>query len=101
VHNNGGAAILAHPGNNVKEDITLLEEIIKYGVQGLEAFSSYHNPEQISFYRSYAETHRLVITCGSDFHGKTKKNIKLGSSPCDGLEAQMIEALMRAIDQKH
>lgn len=101
VHNNCGAAILAHPGNNVKEDIVLLEEIFHQDVQGLEAFSSYHNPQQISFYRVYAETHGLLITCGSDFHGKTKKNIKLGSSPCDGLEAQMIDALMRAIDQRH
>lgn len=78
----GGIAILAHPGNNTKENMELLDKIFAYDVVGLEAYSSYHTPEQIEFYRNYAKEHHLCITAGSDFHGKTKPSIHLGEMEC-------------------
>ena len=86
IHNAGGIAILAHPGNNTKENISLLDKIFSYGVVGLEAYSSYHTPKQIEFYRHYAHIHQLSITAGSDFHGKTKPSIHLGEMLCDHQE---------------
>lgn len=73
-----GLAVFAHPGNNIKEDETLLYEIMKAGLDGIEAYSSYHSQDQVDFYISHAEKNNWLITCGSDFHGKNKPSIKLG-----------------------
>lgn len=83
IQNAGGTAVLAHPGNNTKENIALLDKIFAYDLIGIEAYSSYHTPEQVEFYRNYAEKHKLSISAGSDFHGKTKPNIHLGEMQCD------------------
>lgn len=82
IQNAGGIAILAHPGNNTKENTTLLNAIFTYDVKGMEVYSSYHSKEQIQFYEDYAKKHSLAITCGSDFHGKTKPAIHLGGHGC-------------------
>ena len=41
--------MLAHPGNSLKGRMELLEDIVNLGIQGIEAYSSYHTPEQNSF----------------------------------------------------
>ncbi|MGM9946593.1 PHP domain-containing protein [Floccifex sp.] len=69
---------LAHPGNNVKEDEALLEDIIALGIDGLEVYSSYHSKEQIEYYKQKAFQHHLIMSAGSDFHGKTKPHIHMG-----------------------
>ncbi len=90
---NGGVPILAHPGNNTKEDLELLEKIIASGVKGLEVYSSYHNEEQIDFYRDFAYRNNLLLTCGSDFHGKTKPSIIVGGVSCNNSEEKIIKEL--------
>ncbi len=70
--------VLAHPGNNTKEEEALLEDIIALGIDGLEVYSSYHTPQQISFYKELAKKHDLIITCGSDYHGKSKPHVVMG-----------------------
>ena len=75
----GGIAILAHPGNNLKDHLHLLDGIIENGIQGLEVFSSYHTLKQSEYFLDYCFKRDLLITCGSDFHGKTKPTIKIGS----------------------
>lgn len=70
--------VLAHPGNNTKEDKALLEAIIALGIDGLEVYSSYHSPEQIAFYKALAKQNDLLMTCGSDYHGKTKPHVTMG-----------------------
>lgn len=96
---NGGVPILAHPGNNTKEDLELLEKIIASGVKGLEVYSSYHNEEQIAFYRDFAYRNNLLITCGSDFHGKTKPSIIVGGVSCNNSEEKIIEELHIKVGQ--
>ena len=78
IHSAGGTPVLAHPGNNVKEDGALLDEILSCGVRGIEVYSTYHSREQEDYYRKKADEHSLLITCGSDYHGKTKPSIFLG-----------------------
>lgn len=90
---NGGIPILAHPGINIKENMERLEEIISYGVQGIEVYSSYHNEEQIAFYKDFAVKNNLLITCGSDFHGKTKPSINIGGVECEDYQEKIIEDL--------
>lgn len=78
IHETGGTAVFAHPGHNIKDDPQLLNEIMTSGLDGIEAYSSYHSNEQIKFYEDYALEHNKLITCGSDFHGKIKPAIELG-----------------------
>lgn len=83
IEENGGTPVLAHPGNNVKENISLLKDIISCGIKGLEVYSSYHSKEQVDLYKEFAINHELILTCGSDFHGKTKPSIQIGDTNCD------------------
>lgn len=75
----GGVAVLAHPGNNLKSDKNLIHELIKAGIDGIEVYSTYHKDEDIEFFKNVAEQNDLLITCGTDFHGKNKPKIKLGN----------------------
>lgn len=78
IHSSGGKAVLAHPGINLKGKEKLLDSLLAEGLDGIEAFSSYHTPEQAAFYYDRAKARGLFATCGSDFHGKTKPAVKLG-----------------------
>lgn len=78
IHDAGGRAVLAHPGQNLGSDTTPLAGIIAQGIDGIEAFSSYHNVETTDFYLSAATDNGLFVTCGSDFHGTHKPRIALG-----------------------
>lgn len=98
VRSNHGVPVLAHPGLQVKEDLSLLDAVIAEGVVGIEVYSSYHNPQQVSVYQEAALTNHLLMTCGSDFHGKAKKNIKIGGIICEGLEQRMIGDLFQKIN---
>lgn len=93
----GGLPVLAHPGNNIHEDTALLQSIVRCGVAGLEAYSSYHTPAQTGFYLRQADALGLAVSCGSDFHGKIKPAIRLGSAGSGGRE----EALLGELRKKH
>ena len=94
----GGIPILAHPGNNVKEDEELLKDIILSGIVGIEVYSSYHSSAQIQFYSKQAEKYNLIKTLGSDFHGKTKPSIKLGGVDCEHSEDEIYSALLKKLN---
>lgn len=78
----GGIAVLAHPGINIWQYQNKLEGIIACGIDGIEVYSSYHDDNTVAFYNEQAEKFHLLKTIGSDFHGKTKPSIKLGSINC-------------------
>lgn len=82
IHESGGKAVLAHPGQNLKDHMELWNEIAVLGIDGVEAFSSYHSPEQAEFFNREAGKHQLFVTCGSDYHGKTKPSISLLQHGC-------------------
>lgn len=98
IENTGGVAVLAHPGNNVKEDGNLLEAIISFGIKGIEVYSSYHNEKQVQYYKEAALKNKLILTCGSDYHGKTKPNISIGSSECENNEEEIILELKKLLN---
>lgn len=78
INKHGGVAVLAHPGNNLKGQFELLDEMVKLGLQGVECFSSYHSEEVNQYFYNKAKELNILYTCGSDFHGKAKPSIKLG-----------------------
>lgn len=75
-----GVPVLAHPGayfqKTSRKDLVILKE---NGLEGLEVYTSYHDPSQTEFYKKIAEELNLVPTAGSDFHGKIKPHIPFGS----------------------
>ena len=99
IHAAGGIAILAHPGNNVHEDESLLKSIIDHNVIGLETYSSYHSQAQVDFYHKFAKSQDLIQTIGSDFHGKTKPAIKIGQCQSYEGDAVLFSDLIRAINR--
>lgn len=78
IKSSGGVAIIAHPGNNLKKDLNLIDELVHEGIDGIEVFSSYHSENDIKFFYDRAIKNNLIITCGTDFHGKNKPNIDIG-----------------------
>lgn len=95
IHHHGGIAVLAHPGQNLKGKFEVFDEIIKLGIDGVEAFSSYHNQETNDYFYHKAVKNHLIYTCGSDFHGKTKPSIKLGQMGCFIDEHEIEEQLKK------
>ena len=72
----GGIPILAHPSDTGEENILSL---IRSGLEGLEAYSPYHTSGEQEAFRLLAESHGLLVTAGSDFHGKKiKPDVELG-----------------------
>jgi predicted metal-dependent phosphoesterase TrpH len=74
----GVIPVLAHPGNNLKGRTDLLGSLVELGIRGIEAYSTYHTPSQNYYFFQKAQEYGLVITGGSDFHGKTKPSVFLG-----------------------
>ena len=82
IHNHGGKAVLAHPGNNLKGKYEIFDDMVKLGLDGIEAFSNYHNKEAVDYFYKKGQEYHIMVTCGSDFHGKTKPAIELGECRC-------------------
>jgi predicted metal-dependent phosphoesterase TrpH len=97
IKNSGGLAVLAHPGQNLKNREFLLPSIIRLGIEGIEAYSSYHSREICDYYKQKAEEARLLISGGSDFHGKTKPSIRMGQFGLERDGDDLVEALLSII----
>ena len=78
IRNSNGIAVLAHPGQTLSGNHSLLNDIIPEGIDGIEVYSSYHSAEDASCFLSTARENKLLVSCGSDFHGKAKPAIKIG-----------------------
>lgn len=69
----GGTAVLAHPGLITTDDLpSLVRELKGYGLEGIEALYPLHTDEQVTRYLKLAEDMRLLVTCGSDYHGSVR-----------------------------
>ncbi|KAI4446952.1 5'-3' exoribonuclease [Eubacterium plexicaudatum ASF492] len=78
----GGLAVLAHPVLCDLEEHVLrqmIAEMKEAGMCGLEAVYSENTAEDEIHMKQLAEEFGLLITGGSDFHGKNKPDIKLGT----------------------
>ena len=65
---NGGIPVIAHPG--VMERDELILELKEYGLMGIEAFHPFHVPERQLYYEKIAKKYDMLVTGGSDWHGK-------------------------------
>ena len=67
IYDAGGIPVIAHPCDidNAQE---LIEELMSYGLRGVEAYHRKHTPAIIEYFCSLAEKYDLIVTGGSDFH---------------------------------
>lgn len=79
IQNAGGISILAHPASlnagNYEIFEKLLKELIPEGLDGIEAYSDMHSPEDAAMYKSIAKKYGLLVSGGSDYHGDKGENI--------------------------
>lgn len=94
IQETGGYAILAHPKKPFKQDKEMILKVMECGVRGLEVFSSYHSPKDIAFYMDIVKDASCFVTCGSDFHGKTKPAIQLGASNATSKHENLIHVFI-------
>ncbi len=93
----GGIPILAHPKTlelSEKELLILLKKMISYGLKGIEVYHSSHSQEEMSYYLEIANKYDLLISGGSDFHGKTvKPDIELGTGKNNNIRIKKLSLL--------
>ena len=82
IHQAGGVAVLAHPGQlkkNAGEVETFVAKLKAAGLDGIECLYNKHTPSQTAFFLELAEKYGLKTACGSDFHGvHLKPDVELG-----------------------
>ena len=78
---------MAHPMSTNKDEI--IPSLVKAGLGGLEVY--YPNCEEgtVKYYEGLAKKHNLLMTGGSDAHGKAKTNTYIGKRriPYESVEA--------------
>jgi len=88
--------VLAHPTGTPPEYV---RELMAHGLQGLEIYTSYHPPEMARAWLECARKLGLLITAGSDFHGKPiKPQVNLGIECPE--EKEILDRLRQALDQR-
>lgn len=98
IHDAGGITVLAHPAINLQGREKLIEYFLNLPLDGLEVFSSYHNAIETAFYLDLAQKYHLLITGGSDFHGKVKPNLRMGNIDMLGMEDVLQSELLSALE---
>lgn len=80
IHATGGLAFLAHPFQYRLEDTqAFLEEIYeKSQLDGIECFHTTFSEEQMTYLTQFAQKNHLLISGGSDYHGRNKTQHDLG-----------------------
>lgn len=73
IYDAGGIPVIAHPHDleNAKE---LIEDLMHYGLRGIEAYHRKHSPAIVEYFSSMAEELELIVTGGSDFHAPNVLN---------------------------
>lgn len=71
INDAGGLSFIAHPGY-MKESILI--NLVKAGIDGIEVIHPSHSESQINFYRGIVNQYCLLETGGSDFHGGKKED---------------------------
>ncbi|MEE1312842.1 MAG: PHP domain-containing protein [Lachnospiraceae bacterium] len=78
----GGIAVLAHPYEyhlSNTQLVSLMKDLKKIGLQGIEVYHSNNYQQQSNYLRSLTHELDLAATGGSDFHGLNKPDIQLGT----------------------
>ena len=91
----GGVAVLAHPSDTPEADVHAL---IDAGLQGLEVYTSYHQPADSERFLKLARDRGVLVTAGTDFHGRDIKP-EVGFAELPGARDEMFAALKAAVEE--
>lgn len=100
VKDNKGFVLLAHPllqrnamGSEAFEE--LIEDAIKHGLDGIEAFARGHQGVDSLYFHALAKKHGLIVTNGSDYHGPNGRHLATGYADAPGNQTpiEMAEVL--------
>jgi len=82
INDAGGIAVLAHPfttdGIIDREMEPFIVQFKQLGIEGIEALYPLHSSQQTLQLQDLAKKYQLLVTGGTDFHGKQKPHIRLG-----------------------
>jgi len=73
-----GIPVLAHPCHIRSNPHQLVAELVEAGLMGLEAYYPASTIGQTETFLSLAAQFGLLVTCGSDFHGRNREGNPLG-----------------------
>lgn len=94
----GGIPVLAHPCNVNSNPHRLIAEMVEAGIEGIEAYHPSASAGEAELLLSLARRYRLLVTCGSDFHGDNRKNVTLG---CMWRELPELEKTYQLLLKRH
>lgn len=100
IHEAGGLAIIAHPYQTFYQNEERLQYALECGIDGLEAYSNYHQPFHNAYYEQFAKENDLLITCGSDFHGEKKPSIRMGEYGLKKDGSAFLTHFLQALDRR-
>jgi predicted metal-dependent phosphoesterase TrpH len=90
VHQAGGAVVVAHPGRLYNSEE--MGQLIRQGIDGIEAVHPSHHSKMKTELKNLADKHELLITGGSDFHGKAEEApSRLGTHTVDSCRVTEIK----------
>ena len=95
-HDLGGVPVAAHPG--IPGDDEAIKDFASAGIAGIEAFTPKHTKAQEKHYEKLGQSLGLIVTAGSDFHGRekhVKNRVASRTSPDEVLDA------LREYKEKH
>lgn len=84
IHQNGGLAVLSHPGTRKFENLDrALQKLKDSGLDGIEVFYPYHKKSRYFMFgvakaRKLADKFDFLITGGSDCHGEGSQKFAIG-----------------------
>ncbi|NTV28496.1 MAG: PHP domain-containing protein [Candidatus Omnitrophica bacterium] len=91
IRESGGIAVLAHPMLTQRDE--LIPAFVKAGLDGLEAYYPNCSMAVANFYVGLAQKHGLLVTGGSDSHGKGKTSTYIGKAFLPGVHLEKMKAL--------
>lgn len=100
IHQTGGLCIVAHPIIGVKNKLENVLKLLEAGVDGFEAYCSYHQKEDTLFYLEVCGKYQVLYTCGSDFHGPSKPNIEIGQTYHEDDDQEWLDCLLKKLYTK-
>jgi len=94
IKNSNGIPVIAHPKSlelEEKDLLELLKDMINCGLKGIEVYHSSHSKEEMDYYLKIANKFNLLISGGSDYHGKlVKPDIELGTGKNNNIKIKKL-----------
>lgn len=104
IHDNGGVAVLAHPGRSIKKEnaVEKIGKLVRRDLDGIEVQYTYRQKMQKPSYKVFfteiyankmAELYDLIPTGGSDCHGSKSDKFNIGKVRCDYSAVDRLQSL--------